>query len=281
MQKAIAKRTRALREAEEFAAEQYNTRRLAEAKALQLERDLEAAKIAAKPPEPVKEAVKPTREQFKTEDEYRDALVDWSVDQRLKAEKEKDAKAAADKRQADLLATASARIAKAIEAVPDFAEVTGAIDKEVPPAVASYMQESEMFAELGYYLGKNPSEIDRLAKFTEGLRPNSQEYWSARSRQLVEIGKIESKLSPFTDAKSVKVPTDDTNGAKPPSTNGAKPSTETGDTPSPRQSAPVIRPISTGGASQVEKPASERTFQEELAYWQRKRSVNLTRRSRH
>ena len=267
MQKAIAKRTRALREAEEFAAEQYNNRRLAEAKAQQLEKDLEAARVAAKPPEPPKEAVKPTREQFANEDAFRDALIDWSVEQRLKIQAEKDAKAAADKRQAEILATASARIAKALETVPDFKEVTEAVDLAVPPAIANYMQESDMFAELGYHLAKHPEELERI----QGM------HWT---RQLVEIGKIESKLQPFSDLKSAKVPTD-TNGSTEPSTNGAKPSTETGEVPSPRQSAPVIRPLSTGSATQVEKPASERDFKEELAYWQKKRNVNLTRRSRH
>ena len=265
MQKAIAKRTRALREAEEFAAEQYNNRRLAEAKALQLEAELAQAK--AKPVEPVPEKTEPTRDQFKTDQEFLDAQVDWKVEQRFKAHQAEEAKRQAEAKQAEILAHAKARIEKAIELQPDFKDVTQAVDWPTPPAVANYMQESPLFAEIGYYLAKHPEARELIDSL----------HWT---RQLVEIGKIESKLQPFSDKSSGKEPTDK---VTPPtaSTNGATPSTDTGTDPSPRPTAPIIRPLSSSGASQVEKPESEMSGKEALAAWSKKKGVNFNRRARH
>jgi hypothetical protein len=99
------------------------------------------------------------------------------------------------------------------------------------------------------------------------------------ARQLVEIGKIESTLKPFAPAAKV-------NGATAPTKDGATPSTETvnepqAPEPNPRPSAPVIRPLTSVGAAQVEKPASQRTYEEEKRAFQKRHHVNLTRRSRH
>jgi hypothetical protein len=128
------------------------------------------------------------------------------------------------------------------------------------------MQESEMFAELGYYLAQHPEDRSRI----ESL------HWT---RQLVEIGKIESKLQPFPAKKAEKAING--KGKDPePSSNGHEPSTETDDNPSPR-SAPVIRPLSTVGASQVDKSEADMTAQEALRAYQKRKHVNLTRRSRH
>jgi hypothetical protein len=261
MQSAIGKKHRQAREAEEFATEQYNTRRLAEQRAEELAR--ENARLKAETTPPPKEPTRPERQNFKTEDEFRDALIDFQVDQRIKAEKEKDAKAAAEKRQAEIEVTARARIAHALQIVPDYQEVTEAVDWPTPPAVANYMQESPLFAELGYYLCQHPEARELLDSL----------HWT---RQLVEIGKIESKLQPFT-APVVKVKSDEASTS---STNGTTPSTETDLSPSPR-SAPVIRPLSSSSATQVDKPAHLRTYEEEKALWQKKHSVNLSRRSRH
>lgn len=266
LRKSVGKKHSLLKSAEAFAADQYNNRRLAEQKAADLEAQLQALK---KPPEVVKPSEPPKREQFKTDDEYRDAQIDYAVEQRLKMQAEKDAKAAAEKRQAELVAEASARIAKAIELVPDFVEVTEAADMMVPPAVVGYMQKSPLFAELGYYLAKNPEMLTRL----QNLAPDEQ---------LVEIGEIKSTLKPF--AKSAQADGAKTNGHdsdKSNSEHGAKPNHETGESPSPRASAPVIRPLNSGGASQVDKPESEMSAKEALAAYQKKNHVNLTRRSRH
>jgi hypothetical protein len=266
MQLAIGKKHRQAREAEEFATEQYNTRRLAEQRAEALQRENEQLKAAIPQPK-VEEPKEPQRANFQTDAEYQSALIDWKVDQRLAAQREADRKAAEEKRQAEILATAKSRMAKALELVPDYVEVTENIDWPTPPAIANYMQESEMFAELGYYLAQHAEVREKL----ESL------HWT---RQLVEIGKIESKLQPFAASLSPKVTNGKDEKSDTESPNGVTPSPETGENPSPR-SAPVIRPLSQSGASQVDKPESEMDAKEALRAWQKKKHVNLTRRSRH
>jgi len=157
--------------------------------------------------------------------------------------------------------------------VPDFEKVTKSIDAEVPPDVAAYMQESEMFAELGYHLAKNPKILADLAK----MDPR---------RQLVTIGKIESTLKPF-EAK--KPAAKDEDGAKPSgkeSTNGqqraAAPSEDTGAIPSrARDTAPVIRPLNGSGASPAEVAPEDMNIRETIHSWEKKHSANFGLRKRH
>jgi hypothetical protein len=269
MLKAVGKRVREKREAEEFAAEQYNLRVAAERRAKELEEQVKAAPAQR---QVVAEAKpKPVRENFATDAEYIEAATNHAVTEALAKKAADDAKAADEARQAEILANASARIAKAIELVPDFEDVTSTVDAIIPPAVAGYMQESEMFAELGYFLAKNPDVITALQK----LPP---------AKQLVDIGKIEAKLTPFAPAAKGK--TDD--GAKP-STQGSngkqapQPAPrDTEATPSTaRKAAPVITPISTNGSGSVEQNLETMNVRDHIAEFARKRGVNLTRRQRH
>lgn len=70
-------------------------------------------------------------------------------------------------------------VRKGEEKYDDFAEVVGEIKADNPISVA--VMESDMGADVAYYLAKNPDEIDRLSE----LSPVSQ---------VREIGKIEAKL---------------------------------------------------------------------------------------
>jgi hypothetical protein len=267
---AIGKKHRQMKEAEEFAAEQYNEKRLAEQRAENLERELRRFKEQT----PVKaldpDEGKPKRENFQTEDAFRDAVDDWRVEKKFR---EREAQVNAEREQArlqEVARVAGERIAAARELVPDFVEVTESVDTPVPPYIAGYMQESDMFAELGYHFAKNPKELERLRQ----MRPD---------RALVEIGKIESKLSPFAPAKVENGNGSDhsksTNGATP-STDAQAASSKTDDGQS-RSRAAVIKPLSSGSAVQVEKAEADQTPQEALAAWQKKRGVNLVGRKRH
>jgi hypothetical protein len=268
MLKAIGKKHAQLKEAEEFAAAQYNEKKLADQRAENLQRQLDQLKTqtSAKPADP--NEGKPQREKFETEEAYRDAMDDWRVDQKFKAKEAEAAQKREQERIEEIKATASARITKALELVPDFQEVTEAADIQVPPHIAGYMQESEMLAELGYHFAKHPDVLERLAK----MNP---------MRALVEVGKIESKLEPFkptSDDKGEKA----SNGAEPSKTGSAKSAdpSKTGTTPS-QSRAPVITPVTSSSASQVEKSPQEMNIRETIATWQKKRGVNLERRKRH
>lgn len=262
MQRAIGKKHRQLKDAEEFAASQYSDKRLAENRISQLEQELAALKEQAQATKPAQDD-KPKRESFETEEAYRDAVDDWRVDQKFKARQAEEAKKAAQERYQAIVEAATARIEKAKELVPDFEEVVGENETRVPPAVANYMQESEMIGELTYHFAKNPEVLERVSRLTP-------------ARQLVEIGKIESKLEPFVKGQpETKAP----NGAKP-SQNDDKSSTETDTRPSETR-APVIKPITSGSATQVDKSADEKNVRDLIADWKKRSGTDLLRRKRH
>ena len=226
-----------------------------------LERELNQLKQQQKPA-PVVEAKAPERKDFETDEAYEEAKVDYRVDQRWKAKQAEEAQAREAARQAEVVAHAAARIERAIELVPDFKEVTESVDMVVPPYIAGYMQESDMFAELVYHFAQHPDLLEKLAKMSP-------------PRALVEVGKIESTLSPFASAKA-------TNGAKPSQETAPEPSTETGTAPSqPRDKAPIIRPLSAGSGAQVERSETDMTGSQVITAWQRKHGVKLTARKRH
>jgi hypothetical protein len=281
MLKAIGKKHRMMKEAEEFAAAQYNERRMAEQRAQAVEREL-AELRAQRQPEPASAAAtdtaaRPERAKFATDQEFLDAMIAWGVEEGLKKRAQEEAQRAAERRQADILEAAKGRIAKALEVVPDFEAVTRAADIEVPPVVAGYMQKSPMFAELGYHLAKNQDVLKSLAK----LEPDEQ---------LVTIGKIESTLKPFVVAEPKAGAAKESDGATPSSksasTNGQRsttaPSEDTGTIPSrARDTAPVIRPLNGSGAAPAEIDPRDMNTRQMIDAWQRKHGANFSLRKRH
>ncbi len=276
MRRTIGKRHRMMREAEEFAAAQFNEKRLLEQRARELEQELARLK-GAKPSEQPQAAaapVKPQRQNFATEGEFLDAMIQWGVDQRLAEQREREAKEAQERRQAEIVQTAQSRIARAREIVPDFDEVVGGADMEVPPVVAGYMQKSEMFAELGYHLAKNPDVLVSLTKL-------------APDEQLVKIGRIESTLQPFEP--KAKPGADNDTTSRQSQTNGKPSSAAPSDTAtgaaSPSKArgnaAPVITPLDGAGSAGFAKDASDMNIRETIQDWSRKNRVNFDVRKRH
>ena len=272
MLKAIGKKHREMKEAEEFAAAQYNNRRLAEQRAQELEQELARLRQPVAKPEEVKEPVEPQRAQFQTDAEftaawakYRDELIDYRVDQKLKGEKAKEARERAEAEQAAVVSAAQERLRSAAQLVPDFEETIDT-DLNVPGHIAAYMQRSPLFAELGYHFAKHPDVLAELRKLTP-------------AEALVEVGVIKSTLRPFSETHSGKA----SNGSEPSTkTNGVTPSTQTGESPSkPRGTAPVITPLSAGSASQVDKPPEQMSTREMITDWQKKNQRNLGLRKRH
>lgn len=269
MQRAIGKKHRALKEAEEFAAAQYSERRLAEERAARFERELEAAK-SARTPEKVEDTPpeKPQRHNFASEADYVDAMIQFGVDQRLAEKAEEDRQGRIKREREQILETAAGRINRAIELVPDFSDITGSIDTVVPPAVAGYMQKSEMFAELAYHLAKNQDLLVSLAK----LPPDEQ---------LVKIGKIESTLSPFEPSSAQN----DNPSSKKASNGQAKPapSAETDiDLSKPRgKAAPVITPLDAAGSAGASKDSRDMNIREAIEDFSKRQRVNLGIRKRH
>ena len=260
MLKAIGKKHRQVKEAEEFAAHQIRIARDAERRAADAERELSQTRAEAKPEEQAA-PVEPKRENFATEAEFIDARIQWGVDQGISRRE-------AERQEEQRRSTVAAQLEKAAALVPDFEQVTSA-PLNWPGPIAQYMRDSEMFAELGYHFAKNPAELAKIA----ALPP---------MKQLVAVGKIESTLQPFasrspaSEAKAGDKPIEtDGKGAKP------VPSTDTGFSPSKaRSDAPVITPLNGDGRA-VEPDPSSMTTREMIQDFQKSKGINFSIRKRH
>jgi hypothetical protein len=270
MQKAIGKRHREKKEAEEFAAAQFNEKQLAIQEANRAKQELAElkAKLAPKREAPSAPA-EPKRENFANEAAFVDAMIQFHVDKRLAEKAQEDRENQVKRQQAERLETAKTRILHAIEVQPDFEEVVMANDAQLSPEIGTYLEESEMVAELTYYFAKNPDVLASLEK----LSPHSK---------LVKIGKIESTLTPFgqsqaqNDPKSSTAPSD---GKAP----KAAPSKDTDiDLSKPRSKpAPVFSPLDTNGSAGNPKDSKDMNIREAIEDFAKRNGTNLNARKRH
>src|SRR6202012_2750528 len=240
MQATIGKKHRMQREAEEFAQSQYREAKLAEERAAKLEADLAALREQLKPAKSADGPKEPDRKDFETDQAYWDAMVDFRVDKKLADQARASAKAEQERFIQEETAHALAKMDRAFEQGPeDFKEVYEGADMVLPNYVLEAIKTSDLMPELVYKLGTNPDLAEKIKAMTDGCPPGSARYARAAQRQLVEIGKIESTLTPFSKEK-VKSDNGDT-----PSKTPAKASEETGSAPSkPRVQAPIIKPLS-------------------------------------
>lgn len=173
--------------------------RAAEAKAEQLARENEELKKGGgKTEQPKKEPAKaeeksskkPEAGDFKSYEEYVEALTDWKVEQK-DAER---AKKETERKQAEENKARKSAWDKKIEAARDKHDDYDDVMEEsgstpISRAMHNAIAESEIGPELGYYLAKNPDEAARIAK----LNP----YQTAK-----EMGKIEDQLTEASTDKA-------------------------------------------------------------------------------
>ncbi len=243
--KIVAKKHRAMKEAEEFGREEYSARRAAEQRAEQLQREIEELKKSGKGPATEtasgSDPDEPKPEDFKTVGEYTRALTKYEVAKAAqKAREASKTQSEQEKQQAhadERAATFAQRQEKFIEATPDYRDVVGAADFEFPPVGMQYMVESEYGPQLAYHFAKNPKDADRLRTLSPG-------------RLCAELGKLETKFEKQPDP------------AKPAA--AATPSVS-------RAPAPII-PLE-GKTTPVEKDPAKMTFQELRAHRQAERAA--------
>ena len=272
MQKTIGKQYRKRKEAEEFAAAQYSQAKLAEQRAADLERRLAETEAKLKPAVEAPAAPeRPKREDFASEYDYVDAMIQFGVDERLREKAKEDAEAAQKRQYKERIDAAAERIRGAIAVVPDFETVVGNSDLQLTPAIGTYLEESEMVAELSYYLAKNPDVLVSLTK----LSPHAQ---------LVKIGKIESTLSPF-ESKAASTTQNDPASSNAASNGQAKPEpsadTDTSLSKPRGKAAPVITPLEGTGSAGISKDTKDMNIREHIEDFSKKNNLNLNVRKRH
>lgn len=181
----IAKKHRAMKEAEEFARDEARRALAAEARAAELERQIQelrkGSEVKSDGPAPDgKPEGKPKMEDFKTVGEYAEAVADWKVREALRKEREESAKKEQQKRAEGNREAFEKRVRAVSEQFPDYQDVVGSLDAVVPQHIAMYIVEDENGPAMAYYLAKHRDEFDRIAK----LSP---------IKALAEIGKLETK----------------------------------------------------------------------------------------
>lgn len=183
----LQERLNAVAKREREKAERKHNREKAE-----LHSRLEA--LESKKAEPAKQEGRPTLDQFESYDDYTEALADWKYDQRSKADKAEQEKSKAVEREKGLQKSFASKVEKFKESTPDFDDVVSEIsDIALTPSVIEALFESDISAELTYYFGKNPDDLERI---------NSLSAISAAR----EIGKIEAKLSTAEVKKTSNAP---------------------------------------------------------------------------
>ena len=276
MQATIGKKHRMQREAEEYAALKDRDARTAQQRADKLESDMAALREQLKPAKVDDESAKPKREAFKDDQEYWDAMVDYRADLKINKLRAEQAQADAERFHEETTAHTQAKMDRALEVGPeDFQEVFDSADIVLPNYVLEPIRDSDLAMEMIYYFGNNPEIATKIGAMTKGLTPKTPQFVKAAQRQLVEIGKIESTLTPFSKEKA-----ENATKASQKTTTQVEP--ETGSAPSkPRVTAPIIRPLNGGSASQVEKDEADLTGSQVVSRWSKKHGVALTARKRH
>lgn len=134
---------------------------------------------------------KPRSEDFESFDEFTEALTDWKLDQRAKAQEAKDAEAKAkaetESRKQKAAEGWNDRVAEARKQFADYDEVLEeAADIDVPAELESALLEAG--PAVLYHLAKDPAEAERISKLPV-------------QTALREIGKIEAKIASQPAAK--------------------------------------------------------------------------------
>jgi len=152
----------------------------------------------AKQPLPAESASRPKPDDFEDYNDYVDKLTDWKVEQqRIKWEREAAERAKNESVQ-QKEARLQAEIAKGFEKYEDFEDV--ALDQTVPitEMVKDILAESEMPADVVYYLGKHRTEAIAIARMTPIA--------AARAIQKIEIGLASTQNNPQSTKKITKAP---------------------------------------------------------------------------
>lgn len=251
IRKKIGKKHRAMKEAQEaaadaeaFAKNQYDRARLAEQRAEEAERKAKELESKVTPPVKEPELKAPDIKDFTNEqgqidwDKYTDAKSEYAAKKAVAEDRAERAKEAEAAKKVEQDAQWRARLQVAETKYPDFMKVVGSAEMWVPNAVLQYITESEYGADLTYYLAKHPEQAKEIAQ----LSP---------TKAVGRVGKLETQFE---------------KPAKPAETATAAPKApERGGAP------PPITPISATGAGTVNLDPAKMSFQELRAYERERR----------
>lgn len=150
-----------------------------------LQRQVETRPEPPKPAEPEKpkptETPKPKQEDFEEYDKYVEALTDWKVDQKIKAQNKEAQEKEMDGRTAEAEKDFRKKLDEGKERYSDFEEVAMNPTAPITQAMVQILHECENPADIAYYLGRNTKECAAISNMTP--------FQAAKA-----IGKIEAEI---------------------------------------------------------------------------------------
>lgn len=196
---ALAKRLQAeVDDAETFSKSQFDRARMAEEKLTTLERELTELRQKATVAE-VPKNQKPDAKDFYDEKgqfkafEYAEKLAEYSATKAVEDDRKRQTDERTKAEQNLIVKAFEARLEKAREKYPDFKEVVGRADVNVPPYIQQYMVESDFGGDLGYFFAKNPDVFEGITK----LSP---------IKAIAAIGKLETQWEKKEPTAKVETP---------------------------------------------------------------------------
>jgi hypothetical protein len=153
----------------------------------------------AQPQDEAKADPEPTRDQFETYEQYDRALARWEAKQVFRQEQEtqryQQAQHFEQQFEREVNNAWMEQRAHAASRYADFDNVVDAIGTQVTETMATGIKMAEDGADIAYYLGKHPREVERIRDM-------------APAQQLIEIGKLSAKARPQASASNAPRPVD-------------------------------------------------------------------------
>ena len=125
---------------------------------------------------------KPKEENFDSQEAYIDALTDWKVEQAKKELREESVRERETEKKKAIDSEFEKRADKARERYEDFDEVFYDVNVPYTEVMREIVKTDDFGAEIGYYLGKNQHEADRIAHLSA-------------IQQVSELAKLSMRLS--------------------------------------------------------------------------------------
>jgi len=107
---------------------------------------------------------KPRQADFENYDDYVEALTDWKTDERLSAFQREASQKAAGLRAQDNESQFQSRLMEGAERYEDFDDIARNPILPITPAMIEVLKDTELPADIAYYLGKNIKECTMISR---------------------------------------------------------------------------------------------------------------------
>lgn len=246
-QKTVNRKHRAMKEADEFAEDNFRKARIAEKRADAAEARLSELESKAQPTKA--EAKAPERKDFESDEAFWDAKIEWKAAEAVQADRVERAREQAVEAERAVQADFERRRESGKKQIADWDEVMAEVDDGVKAnqTITHYLRrDADDPAALMYHFAKHPDELDEL----NSLRP---------SKAIAALGKLEAKL----EAKEVIPPK------------------VKADAPAKPRAPEPIAPLANGAGGPVQKSLEDWTVQDHKDYEDARRASASTKRQRH